>query len=67
MQNITFFRTMLDSLFNNAFIRTVKSVVNFCNEQCYFGAKKLKFSKNMPLKRVESLNPQFGQIVAKTR
>jgi hypothetical protein len=58
---------MFDLLFNNAFIRTIKSVVNFCNEQCAFEAKKLKFSKKMPIKRVESPKPQFGQIVAKTR
>ena len=65
MQNITFLRTMFDIFFDNAVVRTIRSLVNFCNEQRGFGMQKLKFSKKMPIKKVESRTPQFGQIVTR--
>lgn len=67
MQNITFLRTMFDIFFDNAVVRTIRSLVNFCNEQRDFGTQKLKFLKKMPIKKAESHTPQFGQIVVKTR
>lgn len=65
MQNITFLRTMFDMFFDNAVARTIRSLVNFCNEQGVFGVQKLKFYKKMPIKRIESHTPQFGQIVTR--
>ena len=53
MQKRTIIRTVLDMLFNNAFVKTIASIVNFCNEQRYFYSNKLKFLKNMPLNKVE--------------
>jgi hypothetical protein len=54
MQGRTFFRIMMDNLFvNNAFCRALSALVNFCNEQTYFSAKKLKFSKKMSLNKIE--------------
>ena len=52
MQNITFLRTSLDKLFNNAFVKTIASLVNFCKEQGHFGKKELKFSQNLPLNNI---------------
>lgn len=50
MQGRTFFRIMFDNLFvNNALCKAISSLVNFCNEQDYYGRKKLKFLKKMPL------------------
>ena len=65
MQGRTFYRTMLDILFNNAIVKTIVSCVKFCNEQSNYGYKELKFLKNMPIKKTESSKPQFGQIVVK--
>ena len=52
MQNMTFFRTSLDKLLNNAFVNTIVSVVNFCKEQGNLSRKELKFSQNMPLNSI---------------
>ncbi len=49
MRERTFLRIMLDIIFNNAFIKTIASIVNFCNEQRYYTGKELKFLKKMPL------------------
>ena len=67
MHRRTFLRTMLDIFFNNPFVKAIESCVKFCNEQQYYHREKLKFSENLPIKRIESLSPQFGQIVTKTR
>ena len=57
MRGRIFFRVMLDNLFvNNAFCRTLQALVNFCNEQSYYGQKKLKFLENMPLNKTEHKN-----------
>lgn len=54
MQGRTFFRIMIDNLFvNNALCKAIISLVNFCNEQSYYGRKELKFLKKMPLTKVE--------------
>ena len=54
MRGRTFIRIMFDNLFvNNAFCKALSSLVNFCNEQQFFQAKKLKFSQNMPLNKIE--------------
>ena len=50
MQHRTFFRIMMDNLLlSNPIGRTIVAFVNFCNEQSYFGEKKLKFFSNVPL------------------
>lgn len=54
MQKRTFIRTMLDIVFNNAMVKTVASLVNFCKEQMYYNKGELKFLKNMPIDKVES-------------
>ena len=55
MQVRTFFRIMIDSLFvNNAICKTIKALVNFCNEQSYYGKKELKFLKKMPLTKMKA-------------
>ena len=56
MQNRTFLRTMLDLLFDNAFIKAIVSYVKFCNEQRYYNNRELKFLKNMPISNIEN-NP----------
>ena len=54
MRERTFFRIMLDNLLvNNAICKAILSLVNFCNEQSYFSSRKLKFSKKMPLNKIE--------------
>ena len=54
MQGRTFFRIMLENLFvNNALCKALSALVNFCNEQSYYGKKELKFLKKMPLTKVE--------------
>jgi len=52
MQNITFLRTSLDKLFNNAIVRTIASVVNFCKEQSGLYNNELKFSQKLPLNNI---------------
>jgi len=61
MQKRTTIRTILDIIFNNAIVQTIVSIVNFCNDQCYFYQKKLKFLKKMPLNNIEtsSLDSKF--------
>ncbi len=54
MQKRTFIRTMLDIFLDNAIARTIASLVNFCKEQRYYGSRKLKFFKNMPISKVEN-------------
>ena len=55
MSGRTFFRIMIDNLFvNNAFCKAIMALVNFCNEQSYYGQKKLKFLKKMPLTKVQT-------------
>ena len=54
MRGRTFFRIMIDNLFvNNAFCKALTALVNFCNEQSYYGKKELKFLKKMPLNKTE--------------
>ena len=52
MQGRTFFRIMLDIVFNNAIFKTIASFVNFCNEQRYYNQKELKFLKKVPLNSI---------------
>ena len=53
MRGRTFFRIMIDNLFvNNALCKALSALVNFCNEQSYYGQKKLKFLKKMPLNNI---------------
>ena len=49
MQGRTFFRIMLDIVLNNALVKSLASLVNFCNELRYFNRKELKFLKKMPI------------------
>lgn len=49
MQGRTFFRIMLDIVLNNALVKSLASLVNFCNELCYYNRKELKFLKKMPI------------------
>lgn len=54
MRGRTFFRIMIDNLFvNNALCKALASLVNFCNEQTYYGYKELKFLKKMPLNKIK--------------
>ena len=53
MQKRTFIRTMLDIFFDNAMVKSVASLVNFCNEQRYYNHHELKFLKNMPINNIE--------------
>ena len=52
MQNRTFLRIIFDMFFDNAIVKTITSVVNFCKEQYYFHNHELKFLKNVPINRV---------------
>ena len=57
MRGRTFFRIMMDNLFvNNVLCKALLSLVNFCNEQTYYGQKKLKFLKKMPLNNIKDNN-----------
>ncbi len=49
MQGRTFFRIMLDIVLNNALVKSLASLVNFCNELRYYNRKELKFLKKMPI------------------
>ena len=53
MQNRTFCRKMLDIIFNNAFMKAIVSLVNFCNELRYYNRKELKFFRKMPLNNIQ--------------
>ena len=64
MRGRTFFRIMIDNLFvNNAFCKALLALVNFCNEQSYYGRKKLKFLKKMPLNNVEKTIPYKNKFI----
>ena len=53
MSGRTFFRIMFNNLFvNNVFCKTLSALINFCNEQSYYGKKELKFLKKMPLNKM---------------
>lgn len=49
MQGRTFFRIMLDIVLNNALVKSLASLVNFCNELRYYNRKELKFLQKMPI------------------
>ena len=49
MQGRPFFRIMLDIFLNNALVKSLASLVNFCNELRYYNRKELKFLKKMPI------------------
>ena len=54
MRGRTFLRIMLENIFiNNTLSKTIIALVNFCNEQSYYGRKKLKFLNKMPLNNTE--------------
>jgi hypothetical protein len=44
---------MLDIVFENAVVKTVASLVNFCKEQLYYNRQELKFLKNLPINKIE--------------
>ena len=52
MEKRTFIRTMLDLFINNAFVKSIASIVNFCYEQSYYSYRELKFFKNMPINKI---------------
>ena len=52
MRERTFFRIMLDIIFDNKFFKVIATIVKFCNEQRYYNRKELKFLKKMPLNNV---------------
>ena len=57
MRGRTFFRIMMENLFvNNALCKALSALVNFCNEQSYYGKKELKFLKKMPLNNIRPHN-----------
>ena len=67
MRGRTFFRIMIDNLFvNNALCRALTALVNFCNEQSYYGRKKLKFLKKMPLNKVAQESKYKTRFVFKS-
>ncbi len=63
MQGRTFFRIMLDILFNNAVFKALTSFVNFCNEQRYYNRKELKFLKKVPLNSIAQKKSQKSEFV----
>ena len=68
MQGRTFFRIMIENLFvNNALCKAVSALVNFCNEQSYYGRKKLKFLKKMPLNNIEQRTSYNSKFVFDTK
>ena len=64
MEKRTFIRTLLDIFFENVIVKTITSIVKFCNEQAYFNQNKLKFSKNMPIKDIK-VNPFDSRFLFK--
>ena len=67
MQGRTFFRIMFDNLFvNNAFCKALSALVNFCNEQSYYGRKELKFLQKMPYNNIRKSNNYNNRFVFKT-
>ena len=66
MQKRTFFRILIDNLIlNNAFCKAIVALVNFCNEQSYYGQKKLKFLKKMPLTKVQTTQNYQSKFIFK--
>ncbi len=64
MRGRTFFRIMIDNLFiNNAFCKAISALVNFCNEQQYYGKKELKFVKKMPLYSIKQNNSYDNRFI----
>ncbi len=55
---------MLDIVFDNAVVRTVVSLVNFCKEQLYYNRHELKFLKNLPINKIE-VTPVQNKFVFK--
>lgn len=54
MQWRTFFRIMVDNLFvNNPIAKSIGVLVNFCNNSTLYNKNELKFSKKMPLNKIE--------------
>lgn len=49
MHTRTFYRKILDIFFENSIVKTITSIVNFCNEMRYYSRKELKFFENLPL------------------
>lgn len=43
---------MIDIFLDNAMVKAIASVVNFCKEQRYYGSRELKFLKNMPINNI---------------
>ena len=43
---------MIDIFLENAVVKAIVSVVNFCKEQRYYGSRELKFLKNMPINNI---------------
>ena len=67
MQKRTFIRIMIDNLFvNNAFCKAVIALVNFCNEQSYYGKRELKFLKKMPLNKIRQENNYKTKFIFNT-
>lgn len=52
MQGRTFFRVMLDIFLDNAIVKSIVSLVNFCNEIRYYNRKELKFLEKMPINNI---------------
>ena len=58
---------MFDNLFvNNIICKTLMSLVNFCYEQSFFYKKELKFSKKMPLNKLECDNSYKTKFIFKS-
>lgn len=54
MSGRTFFRILIENLFiNNALCKAIFLLVKFCKEQSLFYKKRLKFSKKMPLNKID--------------
>ena len=55
---------MLDIVFDNAIVKTIVSLVNFCKEQLYYNNHELKFLKNMPINKIE-ITPVQNKFIFK--
>ena len=49
----------MDIFLNNAIVNAIASFASFCNEQRYFGDRKLKFVKNIPKSKEEQIGNRF--------
>ena len=47
---------MMDIFFNNTLVKSIVSLVNFCNEQRYYNRHELKFLKKMPINKLTQEN-----------